>query len=169
LFKYAYFKGGNPILKTIKIAVAPLVYPVFYLITKKDKKGNFYENIYNKPQEIKENAFKGKIYVLINGGSFSASSIISSNLKGSKRATFVGQETGGAFNGTVAGFMPMVQLPHSKIKIKVGIMTCEPHFKSIEGRGIFPDKEIIPTIQDRINGKDPEMEWIITQIQEVKN
>jgi C-terminal processing protease CtpA/Prc len=165
LFKYAYLKGGNPILKTIKIAAAPLVYPVFYLITKKDKNGNFYENIYNKPQQIKENAFKGKIYVLINGGSFSASSIISSNLKGSKRATFVGQETGGAFNGTVAGFMPIINLPNSKIKIRIGILTCEPFFKSIDGRGIFPDKEIIPTIQDRINGKDPEMDWIMNQIQ----
>jgi C-terminal processing protease CtpA/Prc len=169
LFQYVYLKGGNPILKTLKIAAAPLVYPVFYLFTKKDSEGNFYENIFNKPQVIKENAFRGKIYVHINGGSFSASSIISSNLKGSKRATFVGEETGGAFNGTVAGFMPLIQLPNSKIKIKIGIMTCEPHYKSIEGRGIFPDKEIIPTITDRINGKDPEMDWILNQIKEVSN
>jgi C-terminal processing protease CtpA/Prc len=38
---------------------------------------------------------------MINGGSFSASSLISSNLK-LQRVTFVGEETGGAFNGTVA-------------------------------------------------------------------
>jgi C-terminal processing protease CtpA/Prc len=49
---------------------------------------------------LSPNAFKGKIYVMINGGSFSASSLISSNLK-LKRVTFVGEETGGAFNGTV--------------------------------------------------------------------
>jgi hypothetical protein len=28
----------------------------------------------------------------------------------------VGEETGGAFNGTVEGFMPVVELPHSEIK-----------------------------------------------------
>jgi C-terminal processing protease CtpA/Prc len=43
---------------------------------------------------------KEKIYVMINGGSFSASSLISSNLK-TPKVTFVGEETGGAFNGTV--------------------------------------------------------------------
>jgi hypothetical protein len=42
--------------------------------------------------------------------SFSASSLISSNLKVQK-SNFVGEETGGAFNGTVVGFMPVVELP----------------------------------------------------------
>lgn len=164
LFKYAYLQGGSPLVKTAKIIAIPLVYPVFCLLTKKGNNGKYYENLYNKPQAIKNTAFKGKIFVLINGGSFSASSIISSNLKGSKRAIFVGQETGGAFNGTVAGYMPIVKLPSSKIKIRIGLISCEPHFKSIDGRGIFPDKEIIPTINDRISAKDVEMDWILEQI-----
>jgi C-terminal processing protease CtpA/Prc len=165
LFKYAYLKGGSPLVKTAKIAATPLLYPISLLLTKKDSNGNYYGNYYNKPQEIKATAFKGKIFVLINGGSFSASSIISSNLKGSKRATFVGQETGGAYNGTVAGIMPTVKLPNSNVRIKIGIMTCIPHYKTaIEGRGIMPDKEIIPTIEDRINKKDPEMGWVLKEI-----
>lgn len=169
LFKYAYLKGGSPLLKTAKIIATPLVYPVFYLITKKDANGKYYENLFVKPQKIMPQAFKGKVFVLINGGSFSASSIISSNLKGSKRAIFVGQETGGAYNGTVAGFMPIIKLPNSKVKIKIGIMTCEPYQqKEVEGRGIFPDKEIIPTINDRVKGKDVEMEWIIQEINGAK-
>lgn len=169
LFKYAYLKGGSPLLKTAKVIATPLVYPVFYLITKKDANGKYYENLFVKPQKIMPQAFKGKVFVLINGGSFSASSIISSNLKGSKRATFVGQETGGAYNGTVAGFMPIIKLPNSKVKIKIGIMSCEPHQQTeVEGRGIFPDKEIIPTLNDRVKGKDVEMEWIIQEINSLK-
>ena len=35
---------------------------------------------------------------------------------------------------------------------------------TIEGRGIFPDKEIIPTLEDRIKGNDPEMNWILNDI-----
>jgi C-terminal processing protease CtpA/Prc len=72
----------------------------------KKENGNYYSsNSQSKPRAINKNAFKGKVYVMINRGSFSASSVISSNLKGSKRATFVGEETGGAYNGTVAGIM----------------------------------------------------------------
>jgi hypothetical protein len=30
-----------------------------------------------------------------------------------------------------------------------------------DGRGIFPDKEIIPTTDDRVKAKDPEMEYVV--------
>jgi hypothetical protein len=95
LFKDAYFRGGSVGLKALKILFTPMVYPVSFALVKKENK-KYFVSMSSKPQKIKKNAFKGKIYVLINGGSFSASSIISSNLKGSKRATFVGEETGGA-------------------------------------------------------------------------
>lgn len=135
------------------------------LAVHKDKNG---KNIYatqTKPHKVNKDSFKGKIYVLINGMSFSASSIISSNLKGSKRATFVGEETGGAYNGTVAGFMPLIKLPNSELKVRIGLMLIAPHYKTeIIGRGIFPDVPIIPTLQDRINGNDPEMDWILNNI-----
>jgi hypothetical protein len=41
--------------------------------------------------------------------------------------------------------MPVVELPHSELKIRIGLMMMAPHHKTeIKGRGIFPDKEIIP-------------------------
>lgn len=149
-----------------KIFMTPFYAPVVLLKTHKDENGNFFcSNSYSKPKLINKNVFKGKIYVMINGGTFSASSIISSNLKGSKRATFVGEETGGAYNGTVAGIMPTVKLPNSDIKITIGLLVVAPfHKTTLEGRGIFPDKEIVPTIVDYINGKDPELDWILEDI-----
>ena len=114
----------------------------------------------------KPNNFKGKVYVLINGGSFSATCILSSNLKGSKRAFFVGEETGGAYNGSVAGVIPTFTLPHSKLQLSFGLMRIQPHYKTdIEGRGIFPDIEIKPTLEDRINGRDPELQWVLDDIE----
>ena len=102
---------------------------------------------------------------MINGGTFSSASLLSSNLKGSGRATFVGEETGGAYNGAVAGSFARYQLPASNLKIVFGLALIQPHYKSeIEGRGIFPDKEITPTIDDRMNNSDPELNWIIEQI-----
>ena len=165
LFKGAYFYGGSFGVKALKIIFSPIIYSYILLTVDKKQDGKNYFETQTKPRPMNKNAFKGKVYVIINGGSFSASSIISSNLKGSKRAFFVGEETGGAFNGTVAGFMPRVKLPNSDIQIRMGVLYMAPHFKTAtEGRGIFPDMEIIPTIDDRIKENDPEMNWILNDI-----
>jgi C-terminal processing protease CtpA/Prc len=153
---------GLPFL--LKFAI-PFYYPYIFFAVHKNNDGHYYYATETKPHKIKKDAFKGKIYVLINGGSFSASSIISSNLKGSNRAVFVGEETGGAYNGTVAGRMAVIKLPKSAISIKMGLLLVVPfHKTSIDGHGIYPDKEIVPTLEDRIKGIDPEMNWIINDI-----
>ena len=150
--------------------VGTLLYPTSYTISSmidllsvsKEQDGKYYYSDSNaKWKQPNKKCFTGKIYVLANGGSFSASCILLSNLHGSKRAFVVGEETGGAYNGTVAGRMITKTLPASKLRLTVGMMAIQPHYKSsIEGRGIFPDKEILPTIENRINQQDPEIEWI---------
>ena len=136
-----------------------------FLATNKGKDGKYrFPFPESKLVHPKAGRFKGKVYVLINGGSFSASSLLSSNLQGSRRATFIGQETGGAYNGCVAGIMPVLTLPTSKLTIRFGLLVCQSSFQSkTDGYGILPDKEINPTVQDRINGIDPELEWILKE------
>jgi hypothetical protein len=64
--------------------------------------------------------------------------------------------------------MPVVELPHSELKIRIGLMMMAPHHKTeIKGRGIFPDKEIIPTLEDRLKGNDPELSWILKDIKSI--
>lgn len=146
------------------------VYPIYmgfsFLRTTKNDDGTYqYKLTGSKQRPNNPQHFEGKIYVLINGGSFSASCILSSSLKSLPNVTFVGEETGGAYNGTVAGIMPMVNLPNSKIALRLGLMDIRTiNQTEVKGRGIFPDKEIIPTIDDKVNGKDPEMDWILEQI-----
>lgn len=160
-----YFKGGGPITKFFKILGAPFYYSINYFRVRKEDDKFLFSIKYSKLSQPKPNHFKGKVYVLINGGSFSASSVISSNLKSTKRAFFVGEETGGAYNGTVAAQMPLVQLPNSKVNLKIGLALVSANSKTdIEGRGIFPDKEIIPTIEDRKNNIDPELKWVLEDI-----
>ena len=157
-----FLKGGGIVSKTAKLFFSPIIYGYYYFSTQKATDGKYYISILTKPKTCSPNAFKGKIYVLINGGSFSASSIISSNLKKIKRVTFIGEETGGAFNGTVAGSLPVYKMPHSKINVRIGLMTCIPFNKTtVEGRGIMPDIPISPKLSDRINNFDPEMNWAI--------
>lgn len=164
-FLYAdYYKGGGVGGKILKTICAPFYYPIMYFSVHKNG-DNYYSYTNSKVKKINADSFNSKVYVLINGGSFSASSIISSNLKGSKRAVFVGEETGGAYNGTVAGKMPIIVMPHSKINVRIGLMACIPAYKTeVEGYGIMPDKEIIPTLEDRIKDNDPELNWVLQDL-----
>jgi len=53
-------------------------------------------------------------------------------------------------------------LPHSKLGVRYGLMSIKTHYLSEkDGRGIFPDTVIRPTLQDRINGIDPELDFIL--------
>ena len=106
---------------------------------------------------------------MINGGSFSASCILSSTLKLNPNVTFVGEETGGAYNGTVAGIMPMIDLPNSKIALRLGLMDIKTISQTdVIGRGVFPDKEIVPTLQDKIDQKNIELDWILDEVKKAR-
>lgn len=114
--------------------------------------------------------YKNRLYVITDGMTFSAAAIISSHLKGRKRATFVGDETGGAFNGTVAGVMPVIKLPKTKLKLRIGLMTIKPTEQTlVEGYGVLPDVVIKPSIEELVNKKDPELQWILKDIGVNKN
>jgi C-terminal processing protease CtpA/Prc len=129
----------------------------------------FYKLKQSKVREPNALGYKGNVYVIINGNSFSASSIIPTKLKATGRAVFVGEETGGAYNGTVAGIFKNYQLPTSKINIRIGLMQVEtPHKITPDGYGIIPDVKISPTLEDRLSGKDPELNWVLNQIEKQK-
>ncbi|WP_147676824.1 S41 family peptidase [Algibacter pacificus] len=146
---------------------SPLIVIDNILKTKKQDGKWHYNFRYAKVQKPKNLNYTGNLYVLINGNSFSASSLISTNLQATNRAIFVGEETGGAFNGCVAGLYKIYQLPESKLKIRMGLMQIETPFKqNPDGYGVKPNIEITPTISDRLSGKDPEIDWVLKHISE---
>lgn len=161
-----YFRGAPLVAKPFLLVFSPfrmLFMGASYLNVKKDSCRNLHANLkVSKAWKPKLNHFNGDVYVLINGGTFSASCILSSNLKASKRAVFVGEETGGAFNGTVAGRMPVYKLPHSKLKLRFGLMTIKTraHIEP-DGYGIIPDEQIRSTAGDLLEQNDPELKWVL--------
>lgn len=154
----------------ISYPIATVLYPLYlgftFFSTTKNKAGEYQSFWLNPGKKINaKNYFDGKLYVLINGGSFSASCVLSSSLKSNPNVVFVGEETGGAFNGTVAGLMPKVILPNSKISFNIGLMNIKPiNQTEIIGRGIFPDFEIPLTVEDKVNKNDPQLDWILKDI-----
>jgi hypothetical protein len=138
------------------------------LVKSKKKDGVVYHrNKYSKINEPQPNAFKGNVYVLINGSSYSASSVISTNLHGSQRAVFLGEETGGAYNGTVAGIGMSKYLPNSQILVPVWMMHLEtPYKEEPNGYGVKPDIEVKQSLEDFFEGKDTVLERALEEIQQ---
>tara|TARA_B110000967_G_scaffold107415_1_gene110136 strand:- start:5600 stop:7258 length:1659 start_codon:yes stop_codon:yes gene_type:complete len=167
--KSIWSSNNKPLMVLLKTIVTPFLY-TYELVTSKKINGIVYHKMNaSKPTEPFKNSFKGKIYVLINGNSFSASSIISTNLQGSERATIVGEETGGTFNGTVAGVFKPITLPNSKLHVQFGLgMIRAPYTESPDGFGVIPDFIILPTLEHRKKGIDTELEFVLKQIKDKK-
>jgi len=110
---------------------------------------------------LKKNHYNKKIYVMINGGSFSASCLVGAYLKHNNRATFVGEETSGTIEGCNAGITPYYKLPNTKIKVRVpAFRIVHDVSPGISGHGIIPDYKIDYTIKDILMRKDLELEKV---------
>jgi hypothetical protein len=169
LWHFGYYHDKPLWVQAIQTVLLPFVIGTdiyTFLKIRKEKDQHYYFSFRDsRPTKPQKNRFKGKVYVLINGGCFSATCLISSNLKGSKRALFVGEETGGSYNGCVAGILPVSTLPASKVGVRYGLLEIKTHYTSEkDGRGIFPDIPITPTIKDRVEGNDPELQWVLRDL-----
>lgn len=164
-----YFRKSSPLDYVLKsIAYPSYFFAQAFSTYKKDGKV-FYKMKADKPTKPKKDAFLGKVFVLINGGSFSASSIITAKLKNDKRAILVGEETGGANDGTVAGFYSYQKLPNSEINFPIGLLLVQPNINfSDSKKGVLPDVEVKESLQDIIDKKDPQLDWIKNEIAKEK-
>ncbi|WP_317898510.1 S41 family peptidase [Aurantibacillus circumpalustris] len=106
----------------------------------------------------KKNHYSNKLFVLINGGSFSASCLVAGYLKASNRAVFIGTETGGAIEGCNAGVTPFYKLPNTKLRVRVpAFRIVHDACPLITGHGILPDYEIKYQLKDILSKQDLEM------------
>lgn len=110
--------------------------------------------------EKSEFAFKGNIFVLVDGNTFSAGATLARYLKEYGGAVIIGEEGGGRYEGFVAGSQETLELPHSGIK--VGIPRYSTIFptsvlQNTKDRGILPDHKIEYSLEDLINETDLEL------------
>jgi C-terminal processing protease CtpA/Prc len=110
----------------------------------------------------KKFGFKGKVYILTNGGSFSAAAIFSSIIQQyNPRAVVIGRETGGGQYGCNAFISPYVTLPHTKAKVRIPMYKIVLHLPGQDkGRGVMPDIPVEYTYKDVIKMKDLDIEKV---------
>jgi len=103
--------------------------------------------------------FQGRVIVLQNGASFSASAEFADVARTNGRAIFIGEENGGGYDGNNSGFMPYIELPNSHLQLRVAMMS---YYMAVNDdnprdRGVLPDYPVHYTIQELISGTDKEM------------
>lgn len=111
-------------------------------------------------QQPQPGHYDGKVFVLINGGSFSGTAEFAAIAKSNNRGLFIGEETGGGYYGNTSGDRATIFLPNTKIRVNIPLTRYTMAVKPLKhaGRGIVPDIEVEPTIDDKVSGRDPQME-----------
>jgi len=106
--------------------------------------------------------FKGSISLLVNGGTYSAATLLAANLRHAGNILVVGEETGGASEGTVAMRLTTKRLPASRFRLRYGLGFIQPFYKGGDpGYGIVPDVLVKPSPEDYIKGNDPQLQAVL--------
>jgi hypothetical protein len=111
--------------------------------------------------------FKGGIYILTSGLTYSGGSEFAALAKNHTNATFIGEETGGGYYGNTSGIVITLMLPNSQLQIGIPLLKFvvnTPRDNVPFGHGVLPDYAIQPTIHQFLHGFDAEMELAIKLI-----
>ena len=113
----------------------------------------------SKPQ------FKGNLYLLTNGFSFSATSAFISQVQENKVGQIIGETPGGAFNGLNAGPPVIVELPNSKIRLYYRIIGTSYNVAKGKTRTNV-DAKIENTADGFLGDQDTQLDYIKSIIKE---
>ncbi|MEM8900327.1 MAG: S41 family peptidase [Bacteroidota bacterium] len=136
---------------------------------------DFQQTGYDNPNEMMSptrNAFQGKVYLIVNGGSFSVTSDFASKFHEMKRGVIIGEETGGGYYGNTSGIDKLLLLPHTNVRVNLNLIKYVNNRELSThpfGRGVIPDINIEPTGVQISKGVDVELEWVLNFIENKKN
>jgi len=107
-------------------------------------------------QEPAELHFSGDVQILIDGWTFSTAADVATVAHHLHLATFLGEETGGGYDGNTSGDGMMLALPNSHVSVHVPkwMYTTANLGHAHSGRGVPPDVPLVPSIEDVLAGRD---------------
>lgn len=109
------------------------------------------------------NSFGGKVFVLTNGGTFSAASIFTSLVKhnAADRVTVVGRETGGGEYGCNAFTSPYMTLPETGVQLRLPLYKIVLAIPGTDkGHGVMPDVPVPYTASAILSAQDLDIEKV---------
>ena len=104
--------------------------------------------------------FLGKVFVLIDGETFSTAADFCAVTHHLKRATFIGEETGGGYYGNNSGMQVMLTLPNSKARVRIPMYEYWNAVPGYDGkrRGTRPDHLVETKAANLLRGVDEQLE-----------
>jgi C-terminal processing protease CtpA/Prc len=114
--------------------------------------------------------FTGKLVVLEDGGTFSTAADVAAVLRNLTTAIFIGEESGGSYDGNTSGATARFTFPNSKLSLNV---TMYDYYNAVKpaknkGRGTIPDFPVTLTTSDLLNGVDSQWEKALQVAKENK-
>lgn len=132
-------------------------------MSRRKKDGLFHIAIMEKKsfKPHRRNNFKGDVYILINGPTFSAASLVCNAVKGQSGTLLIGEETGGGWHGNNGIIIPDIKLPQTGIRLRLPLFrVVQYNHVPKNGIGIPPDIYIGPDVNVIRSGKDKKMEFV---------
>lgn len=111
-----------------------------------------YEQKIYRPK--KRNRYQGRLLVLQNGFSYSASTVYTHIMKGQEGVLIAGTESGGGGYGNSAIHLPTVVLPHSGLHVSLPLFRLVFHEGGPKGQGVLPHVELAPSAASIRLGQD---------------
>jgi len=104
--------------------------------------------------------FSGDVFILIDGSTFSTAADTCAVIHHLRRATFIGEETAGAYYGNNSGTEPTVTLPNSKLRFGLPLSAS---WNAVSGyaetrRGTIPDHVVPTKTADLLRGIDAQLQ-----------
>ena len=101
--------------------------------------------------------------MLIDGGTFSTAADFCAVTHHLKRATFVGEETGGGYYGNNSGPDPRVTLPNSKLRVRLPMYEYWNAVPGYDGtrRGTRPDHVVQTKTANLLRGVDEQLDLAV--------
>jgi len=135
-----------------------------YMMSSKAKDHRYHVKVYERKffKPLKRYHYDGKIYIIVSGPTFSASTLVANAVRGQEGITLIGEETGGGAYGNSGILIPMLSLPHTNIRLRMPLFRLVQYLhRDLEkGHGIMPDI-VIPTSHEAIiNGYDKKLKVV---------
>ena len=113
-----------------------------------------------------EDYFLGNLYVLIDGGTFSTATDVATVLHHNELGVFIGEETGGGYDGNTSGTSTTEVLHHSRLRCSIPrwMYTTANIGHEFFARGVIPDHIIPWTTSDLASGSDTQLNFVLALI-----
>lgn len=120
-------------------------------------------------QPPQADAYRGRVYVLIDNRTFSTGSEVASAVRHERRGLILGEESGTVYGGS-SGAPATITLPHTKVTVDVPLVAYRlPGWETPErDRAVQPDVRVVATLQQVLAGDDPVLDQVVSRISEAQ-